>query len=393
MLEHVTREITVEALPAEIPEVLHADVSEMVIGDTIQLSALTPPSGVKFIVDDPEETTIATLSLPGSRRSPSPSSRKRPSSSARRARRCPKARRRRRARRPPRARRRPRANRAARSRRVGLFDRWRRRRSSPGQTDQGVFPIFPVAGQDQREEREHERGGDERSDDPASRTRPAVTVAETGGAAGETAAAAGGSRRCPCSGAGGGARTTAVSLSSGSATPTPSTRGRATTSGSRSLTSSPAGGSFPRARSRYRGLISEGRAGAGGPRVAVLRPQTYMNESGTSAGPARGALRVPLDHVVVLHDEIDLPFGEVRSRLGGRARGAQRAQEPRSASRRARLLARADRRRPPRQHRSGARLAARPRPLPGGPRRGARAGRAGGERGRACRPRERGGAG
>jgi peptidyl-tRNA hydrolase, PTH1 family len=49
----------------------------------------------------------------------------------------------------------------------------------------------------------------------------------------------------------------------------------------------------------------------------VLRPQTYMNESGTSAGPARGALRVPLDHVVVLHDEIDLPFGEVRSRLGG----------------------------------------------------------------------------
>lgn len=42
-----------------------------------------------------------------------------------------------------------------------------------------------------------------------------------------------------------------------------------------------------------------------------------MNESGTSAGPARGALRVPLDRVVVLHDEIDLPFGEVRSRLGG----------------------------------------------------------------------------
>jgi peptidyl-tRNA hydrolase, PTH1 family len=42
-----------------------------------------------------------------------------------------------------------------------------------------------------------------------------------------------------------------------------------------------------------------------------------MNESGTSAGPARGALRVPLDRVVVLHDEIDLPFGEVRTRLGG----------------------------------------------------------------------------
>jgi PTH1 family peptidyl-tRNA hydrolase len=42
-----------------------------------------------------------------------------------------------------------------------------------------------------------------------------------------------------------------------------------------------------------------------------------MNASGDSAGPARGSLRVPLGRVVVVHDEIDLPFGEVRSRLGG----------------------------------------------------------------------------
>jgi PTH1 family peptidyl-tRNA hydrolase len=42
-----------------------------------------------------------------------------------------------------------------------------------------------------------------------------------------------------------------------------------------------------------------------------------MNESGTSAGPARGSLKVPLEQVVVLHDEIDLPFGEVRTKLGG----------------------------------------------------------------------------
>ena len=46
-----------------------------------------------------------------------------------------------------------------------------------------------------------------------------------------------------------------------------------------------------------------------------------MNESGTSAGPARGQLRVPLERVVVLHDEIDLPFGEVRSKLGGGVAG------------------------------------------------------------------------
>ncbi|HEY1355985.1 MAG TPA: aminoacyl-tRNA hydrolase [Solirubrobacterales bacterium] len=72
-----------------------------------------------------------------------------------------------------------------------------------------------------------------------------------------------------------------------------------------------------RAKSRFGGQIAEGRAGPGGPRVAILLPQTFMNDSGDSAGPARGSLKVPLDRVVVLHDEIDLPFGEVQSRLGG----------------------------------------------------------------------------
>jgi PTH1 family peptidyl-tRNA hydrolase len=51
--------------------------------------------------------------------------------------------------------------------------------------------------------------------------------------------------------------------------------------------------------------------------VAILLPQTQMNVSGDSAGPARGALKVPLERVIVLHDEIDLPFGDVRVRLGG----------------------------------------------------------------------------
>jgi PTH1 family peptidyl-tRNA hydrolase len=55
--------------------------------------------------------------------------------------------------------------------------------------------------------------------------------------------------------------------------------------------------------------------------VAVLLPQTFMNESGSAAGPARGELGVALDRVVALHDEIDLPFGEVRSKLGGGVAG------------------------------------------------------------------------
>jgi PTH1 family peptidyl-tRNA hydrolase len=80
-----------------------------------------------------------------------------------------------------------------------------------------------------------------------------------------------------------------------------------------------------RARDRFRGRIAEGRVPAGtpgssagpGPRVAVLCPQTYMNDAGRSVGPARGALKLPLERVLVVHDEIDLPFGEVRTRLGG----------------------------------------------------------------------------
>jgi peptidyl-tRNA hydrolase, PTH1 family len=74
---------------------------------------------------------------------------------------------------------------------------------------------------------------------------------------------------------------------------------------------------LPKAKKKYAGLLTEGRAGAGGPRVAVLLPQTFMNDAGKSAGPARGAYGVPLERVLVVHDEIDLPFGEVRTRLGG----------------------------------------------------------------------------
>ena len=69
---------------------------------------------------------------------------------------------------------------------------------------------------------------------------------------------------------------------------------------------------LPRFKQKYRGLYA-----AGGPRVAVLLPQTYMNESGESVGPARGALGLDLDQVVVVHDEIDLPFGKVEVRTGG----------------------------------------------------------------------------
>ena len=74
---------------------------------------------------------------------------------------------------------------------------------------------------------------------------------------------------------------------------------------------------LPKAKARFRGLLSEGRTGPGGPRVAILLPQTFMNDAGQSVGPARGALGVDLDRVLVIHDEIDLPLGEIRPRMGG----------------------------------------------------------------------------
>src|SRR5436190_1508152 len=133
VLEHVTHQITIEALPTAIPESIPADVSGMSIGDTLQLSALTPPEGVEFALGEAGRVLLIGLGNPGSR--------------------------------------------------------YQATRHNLG---------FEIA-------------------------------AEL-------------SRRWE----------------------------------------------LPRARERFRGLIAEGRAGAGGARVSILIPQTYMNESGTSAGPARG---------------------------------------------------------------------------------------------------------
>lgn len=62
VLEHVTRELSIEALPGAIPESIAHDVSAMQIGDTITLEQVTAPSGVTLL-DDPE-TVVATLTPP-----------------------------------------------------------------------------------------------------------------------------------------------------------------------------------------------------------------------------------------------------------------------------------------------------------------------------------------
>lgn len=64
VLEHVTREITVEALPTAIPDKIVVDVSAMEVNDTLQLSTVAVPEGVTFVAEEPEEVTIVTLSPP-----------------------------------------------------------------------------------------------------------------------------------------------------------------------------------------------------------------------------------------------------------------------------------------------------------------------------------------
>lgn len=71
----------------------------------------------------------------------------------------------------------------------------------------------------------------------------------------------------------------------------------------------------PRFGARYAGEFAEAR-GPRGP-VALLVPTTYMNDSGSSVGPAAGMLHAAPAQVLVLHDDIDLPFGEVRGKAGG----------------------------------------------------------------------------
>jgi large subunit ribosomal protein L25 len=64
VLEHVTREVTVEALPAEIPDNICIDVSGLEINDTLTLATVAAPEGVAFLAEEPEEITIVTVSPP-----------------------------------------------------------------------------------------------------------------------------------------------------------------------------------------------------------------------------------------------------------------------------------------------------------------------------------------
>jgi PTH1 family peptidyl-tRNA hydrolase len=76
---------------------------------------------------------------------------------------------------------------------------------------------------------------------------------------------------------------------------------------------------YPRAKRGYDGRCAAGSI-AGHPAL-LLQPTTFMNESGRSVAAAVRGLKLPLDHVLVVHDHIDLPFGRLRLMEGGGSGG------------------------------------------------------------------------
>jgi PTH1 family peptidyl-tRNA hydrolase len=72
------------------------------------------------------------------------------------------------------------------------------------------------------------------------------------------------------------------------------------------------GGSF---RSKFSGDVAD--VAIEGRRVTLLRPQTFMNESGRSVRAATRFYKTPLDRLLVVHDEVDLELGRMQARLGG----------------------------------------------------------------------------
>ncbi|MGZ3418849.1 MAG: aminoacyl-tRNA hydrolase [Polyangiales bacterium] len=72
---------------------------------------------------------------------------------------------------------------------------------------------------------------------------------------------------------------------------------------------------FPELKEKFNGVWAKG--SIAGEDVALLEPMTFMNESGRSVQAAVGFLKVAMKDIVVLHDELDIPFSDVRLKVGG----------------------------------------------------------------------------
>jgi peptidyl-tRNA hydrolase, PTH1 family len=82
------------------------------------------------------------------------------------------------------------------------------------------------------------------------------------------------------------------------------------------LLASRVGAKFGRSK-RAHADVAEGRLGFGGPRLVLVKPLTFMNLSGAPVVSLAQFFKVPVDNVIAVHDELDVPFGQVRVKRGG----------------------------------------------------------------------------
>ena len=82
------------------------------------------------------------------------------------------------------------------------------------------------------------------------------------------------------------------------------------------LLASRVGAKFGRSK-RAHAEVAEGRLGFGGPRVVLAKPLTFMNLSGAPVVSLAQFFKVPVENVIAIHDELDLPYGQVRAKRGG----------------------------------------------------------------------------
>ena len=227
VVQQVSRDLTVEALPAAIPEHVEVDLSGLELGELLRLSDVPAIEGVTFL-DDPD-TVLANCTAPR-----------------------------------------------------GLAE------------DEDAEE---AEGEGEGEEGEGEEGGLLRR--PPMTQPPGTSLPPTGN--GRSVVGVSRPRRLTFS-------------SSGSATRGASTSATGTTSAPWSSTSS-----HGVTTGRSKGSFAAGWRRSGSPRarVALLAPETYMNESGQSVQPAVRFFKVPADALLVVHDEVDLDYGRLQARLGG----------------------------------------------------------------------------
>ncbi|GID94403.1 aminoacyl-tRNA hydrolase [Amorphoplanes digitatis] len=76
------------------------------------------------------------------------------------------------------------------------------------------------------------------------------------------------------------------------------------------------GGKFGRHK-RAVAEVAEGRLGFGGPKLILAKPLTFMNLAGAPVAALSQFFKVPVEHVIAVHDELDVPYGQVRAKRGG----------------------------------------------------------------------------